>query len=681
MKTHNNIELYAHTKTDPATSLVLPEHTWQKLDEHLSAVACTAQGFADSFDAGGMAYAAGILHDIGKATEAFQARLRGKRKRVDHKSEGGRRALELSKKLLGPNHGKTIGTMLAYIICGHHGGLPDYISESGAAGLLELLKRESPPLLMELPEFLDELGSPLHGGLKPKAPKSGSATHLSFYLSMLIRMVFSALVDADYLDTEKAMDPEGAALRKPCPPIAEYAELFAPKLNYLQSFPLDNPVNKARRAVLNACLRAAENGRGFFKLTVPTGGGKTLSSLAFALRHALRNNMRRVIYAIPFTSITEQTAEIFRGIFGGELVLEHHSNAGSDNLEADEDETTGRPACENWDAQLIVTTNVQLFESLFAAKPSKTRKLHNIANSVIILDEAQTLPDSLLLPTLAALKTLVADFGVTVVFCTATQPAIRSDWLDGLTVHEIIDDTAELFSALDRTKIINLGETSDNALTEQLQSHEQALCVVNTRQHARQLFEPLKKLDHVYHLSALMCPEHRSNVIAEIKERLKSGQPCIVISTQLIEAGVDIDFPCVYRAAAGIDSIAQAAGRCNREGMLLGPDGNKTPGEVFVFYPEKAGLPQGWFSRMASLGSEVMAKYPNPLLPEAINKFFELRYTFGVDLDEKHILRDIEKGAPQSFSFREIQSSYKVIDDKATYGVIVPYDEMCKNIL
>jgi CRISPR-associated helicase Cas3 len=491
-------------------------------------------------------------------------------------------------------------------------------------------------------------------------------------------MVFSALVDADYLDTESFAEPDKADMRPTFPPISAYCELFAPTLQRLLSYPQDRAVNVARRGVLNACLSAAEEQRGFFKLTVPTGGGKTLSSLAFALRHAEKHGMKRVICAIPFTSITEQTADVFRGIFGGDLVLEHHSNTGAENKTDDEggDDGTGaafRLACENWDAPLVVTTNVQLFESLFASKPSKARKIHNVANSVIILDEAQTLPDKLLRPTLAALKCLVADFGATVVFCTATQPSINPEWLDNIEVREIIDDTDALFSALSRVSVTDAGTLSDDELAQTLRDRHQALCIVNTRGHARELFRQLGDGDGCFHLSAVMCPEHRSRVIREIKDRLEAKQRCVVVSTQLIEAGVDIDFPRVYRAAAGIDAIAQAAGRCNREGELAS-------GEVFVFMPER-GVPRGQFQRMATLGGEIMGLHPNPLLPEAITHFFNLRYGLGAELDEHNIMSGIaENYRERSINFREIERDYKMIEDNQI-GVIIPYDDDARELL
>ncbi|GHS96953.1 CRISPR-associated helicase/endonuclease Cas3 [Synergistales bacterium] len=646
-------DIYAHTKTDPQSEKVLPESEWQTLEAHLSAVSCLAQDAADEFGAGELAQAAGLLHDIGKATKDFQLRLHGKKTHVDHKTEGGRIAVK--------RYGKQLGKLLAYIICAHHGGLPDDISLDGVADLEKMLKRTGAKLLCDIPE------TALNITLK-KTTAPQSKTHQAFYVTMLIRMVFSALVDADYLDTEAFMDAQRAKRRQSFPSLEKYRELFAPELRKLQNYPQDNPVNIARRDVLNACLNAADGERGLFKLTVPTGGGKTLSSLALALKHSEKHGMRRIIYAIPFTSITEQNANVFREIFGDELVLEHHSNVGENNsVRGDtEDEENNRHhlATENWDAPLIVTTNVQLFESLFAAKPSKARKIHNLANSVIILDEAQTLPDSLLLPTIAALKSLVADFGATVVFCTATQPSIKLEWLDGLEVSEIISDTTKLFSELSRVHITNLGTLSDNVLAERLILHTQVLCIVNTRSHARKLFALSSDGEGLYHLSAAMCPVHRTKVLNEIKKRLKAGQKCVVVSTQLIEAGVNIDFPYVYRAAAGIDSIAQAAGRCNREGELRDEKGKLIPGEVFVFTPE-LGLPKGWFQRMAALGEEVMRLYPNPLLPEAVQKFFDLRYGLDTELDAKQILRKIEDGASSfSFPFREIGDDYKLIENK-----------------
>jgi CRISPR-associated endonuclease/helicase Cas3 len=310
----------------------------------------------------------------------------------------------------------------------------------------------------------------------------------------------------------------------------------------------------------------------------------------------------------------------------------------------------------------------------------KARKIHNLANSVIILDEAQTLPDDLLRHSLAALKSLCSGFGATVVFCTATQPALREECLDGLKPREIMRDTAGIFKELKRTEIIKLGKLSDDSLVERLLSCHQVLCIVNTRSYARKIYKRLGEGEGIFHLSAVMCPAHRMKVIREIRRRLEERLKCIVVSTQLIEAGVDIDFPCVYRAAAGMDSVAQAAGRCNREGLLVNEAGEPVLGKVYVFVPEE-GLPKGWFSRMAVLGSETLDRFENPLSPEAIEFFFELRYGLDADLDRFNIMSDIRAGLGQmSFAFQDIAADYQMIDDK-TVGIIIPYDDLCRNIL
>jgi CRISPR-associated endonuclease/helicase Cas3 len=645
--------LYAHTKKDESGNL-LPKDYWQDLDDHLNTVAEAAGDFAASFGAKEMTIAAGLLHDIGKATQKFQDRLSGSSEKVDHKTYGAQIAIERYKK---------IGKILSYAIAGHHNGLPDYASDNAHAGLKEMLMCNQHPLLCDVPTTAENI-------LPSVLPRAESEEYQSFYFAMLIRMIFSCLVDADYLDTERFMDEKRFAsrLQNADKNIEILATLFEPKLQELLNFNLDSKTNISRNTVLKDCLSAAEKSQGLFRLTVPTGGGKTLSSLAFAIKHAQKHNLKRIIYAIPFTSITEQNADVFRKIFGDENVLEHHSNTSDGETQA------AKLATENWDVPLIVTTNVQLFESLFAAGTSKSRKVHNIANSVIILDEAQTLPDNLLKPTLAALGTLSRDFGATIVFCTATQPVFEAKWLDNVTPAEIIKEPDNLFNNLNRVRIFNVGYVSNEKLSKSLIKKHQCLCIVNTRKHARELFDKLPKdTDGYFHLSALMCPVHRTIVIADIKRRLKDNQKCVVVSTALIEAGVDIDFPIVYRSIAGLDSIAQAAGRCNREG-------NPKKGVFFVFVPE-VGLPKGHFQNMAQFAEEVMKVHKNPLLPIAITKFFILRYELGKDLDEPKILKHIHDNVKQmAFQFRQIEHDYQLIEDK-TVGVIIPYDDQAKSLL
>jgi len=384
-------------------------------------------------------------------------------------------------------------------------------------------------------------------------------------------------VDADYLDTEEFICQGTKAQRDGYKTIGFLKVLFDEHINNMIAGSKETDVNSVRKEVLNNCRQAAESKPGLFSLTVPTGGGKTLSSVAFALDHILYNNKndkglkkKRIIYVIPYTSIIEQTAKVLADIFGADNVVEHHSN-----LDPEKETERSRMASENWDAPIIVTTNVQFFESLFAAKPSRCRKLHNIVNSVVILDEAQLLPEKWLTPCVEAINQLATNYGATILLSTATQPA-----LPGLMKPtEIIEGVQVIYDRLKRTEI-NLPVDMDvlvswEEMARKLQKHEQVLCILNTKRDCRELFALMPK--GTVHLSTWMCGEHRSKVIAEIKTKLEQKQPIRVISTQLVEAGVDIDFPAVYRAFAGLSSIAQAAGRCNREGKL-------EKGEVHVLF-------------------------------------------------------------------------------------------------
>ncbi len=633
------------------------EKNWQLLKEHLENVSQLAGSYASCFGAEGWGNLAGSLHDDGKYSNSFQDKLKGMSLHVDHSTAGA----QIATKLFGNK-----GRLLGYVSAGHHGGLPNGGSNADVTSLMGRLAKDIPNFdafyeEIFLPDQLPELNL-------------GKSDNPGFSLSFFVRMLFSCLVDADYLDTENFYSKEKTALRKKSADIKT--------LNYKLEQHIDkiskkakSPVIKRERAHVRACCQqAAEKEKGLFSLTVPTGGGKTLSSLEFAFRHARKNGMERVIYAVPFTSIIEQNAAVFREALGDDAVLEHHSN-----FDFEENENNPnykyRLAAENWDAPVIVTTNVQFFESLLACKPARCRKLHNIANSIVILDEAQTLPDRLLLPCLAILEELVLRYGVTVVFCTATQPHLQKLWSKELQATEIIPDAERLYEVLSkRVTVKSAGVLTDQELVERLALQKQALCIVNTRKHARTLYELLPEVEGNYHLSAYMYPKHRSDKITEIRQRLEEGKPCRVISTQLIEAGVDVDFPVVYRAIAGIDAIAQAAGRCNREGV-----GGQ--GEVWVFIPEE-GVPEGWFQRMAALGEKVLREYDDPLLPQAIKSFFELRFDLAGDqLDELGILKDFEECARELlFPFRDVAEKFRFIDDILVPVVIATEDE-CKNIL
>lgn len=444
----------------------------------------------------------------------------------------------------------------------------------------------------------------------------------------------------------------------------------------------------ARATVVNDCTRAASHSPGIFTLTVPTGGGKTLSSLNFALRHALAHGKRRIIYVIPFTSIIEQNASVFRELLaphslGNDILIEHHSNLAPDT-EKNQTETS-RLAAENWDAPIVITTAVQFYESLYAAKTSRSRKLHNIANSVVILDEAQCLPVQYLEPCLRVLRELSANYHTTIVLCTATQPAVAAseDFRIGFPDStEIIQDTTKLFSDLDRVTVTYRGSLDDTTIARELAAVPQALCIVNTRSHARNLFESLPGAPgENYHLSTLMCPQHRLKVLATIRQRLNDKLPVRLISTQLIEAGVDVDFPVVFRSMAGLDSIVQASGRCNREGKL-------PTGQTHIFHSKHI-KSERYFEDTAGFGYEFLKLYSSdPLGTEAVRSYFNKYYhQQKSQWDAKHILDDFKFSGsselPFLFNYRTAADKFRLIESNQIPIIIPLNDEakaLCKDL-
>jgi CRISPR-associated endonuclease/helicase Cas3 len=647
-----------------------PPSEWEPLETHLFAVAVEAERFATAFASGPWGRLAGLWHDLGKYQPAFQAYLHpgadvhgseinGK---VDHSTPGAQHAIrELTRG----------GRLLAYVIAGHHSGLLNATSEdeSGGACMQNRLSKLIPAFTV--PPHIAAF--PLPAPAPPAFKWLDDATARAFQIAFFCRMLFSCLVDADFLATEAFMNPGQSALRPDQgPPLAALRDKLNAMLDRKCASADASPVNLARRRVLDHCKAAAEFEPGFFSLTVPTGGGKTLSSLAFALHHAARQTvpLERVIYAIPFTSIIEQNAGIFRRALGplGGHVLEHHGN-----VEPKRRTDRERLAAENWDARVVVTTNVQLFESLFANRTSRCRKLHRIAGSVIILDEAQSLPTELIKPTLAALRELVANYGCTIVLCTATQPAIqrRDDFTIGLeNVREIMGTRAEVdqaFATLRRTRVELAGRLDDEALAARLAAEPQVLCVVNSRAHAAELYArvALGAPDGCFHLSTRMCARHRSVTLWLIRRRLRAGRPCRVISTSLIEAGVDIDLPVVYRAMAGLDAITQAAGRCNREGR-------RDIGRVIVFETSQPMMSE--IAQMAAYTREVLPDHPDPLTPAATEHYFRLRLWKRKDEWDKNRICDLFQLAKsgEQFQFATAAEKYKLIDDKQV-PIIVPY--------
>lgn len=667
-----------------------PQTDWELLEAHLRLVSERAAGFAAEFGAPDWGRVAGLWHDLGKYSAEFQAYLESANglralqsratHRVDHSTAGAQHAANRFRGIT--------GQILAYCIAGHHGGLPDAADAQG--GDSDLCSR-----LKKLVCNYSAASTALLGEPEPGKPAlnwdCADRSHAAFQLSVFCRLLFSCLVDADFLATEAFMQPGRATDRtRALPTPAKLAPHLDAHLERLARAARKTPVNDARADILAQCRAKAELTPGFFSLTVPTGGGKTLSSLAFALRHAARLGMRRVIYAIPFTSIIEQNARVFRDALhgaGNEVVLEHHSNFDPPVKPGDdpglETQTPWyRLASENWDAPLVVTTNVQLFESLFANKPSRCRKLHRIARSVIILDECQTLPVTLLEPTLRMLVELCRNYGCTVLLCSATQPALqhREGFPIGLCgVREIVSDPPALYTALRRAEVSRLGELGDDALVERLRCHDQVLCVVNTRAHAAKLYLALREKADVgeglFHLSAQMCAAHRTDVLDQIRARLdaENPKPCRVISTQLIEAGVDVDFPVVYRALAGLDSIAQAAGRCNREGR-------RERGEVFVF--EAAVKPTHDVKRAAQITAEVAGEHDDLLSLGAIDHFFRLNYwSRNGEWDKEEILDCFSlSSAGPHFQFRQAAQRYRLICD-VQQPVIVPYDNRGRELV
>jgi CRISPR-associated endonuclease/helicase Cas3 len=650
-----------------------PPDEWQLLEEHLKGTAELARSFANEFGCGEWGYLAGLWHDLGKYSSDFQkmllsssdAHIETTHNKVNHSTAGAIHSIERFSKA---------GRIFSYLIAGHHAGLADW--QTDTAGRKSLIARlQEVSFLRDLP--VDEIPADIMNQPLPKERFNIKDGH-----ALWIRMLYSCLVDADFLDTEAFFDWEKSNKRKGYLPIVQLLPLFK---SYMEKKLLDTdptPVNQRRAEILKHCTKMSEHEPAIFTLTVPTGGGKTLSSMAFALNHALKYGKKRIIYVIPYTSIIEQTAAQFSEIFG-DAVIEHHSNV--DISDENHETARSRLACENWDAPVIVTTSVQFFESLFSNRSSRCRKLHNIVNSVVVLDEVQLLPPDKLNPILHAIRELQKNYKVSFVLSTATQPAFgRLETPDfkfeglGNTV-EIMDDPSELHEIFRRVNI----DVPDDLMTpcewadlaQELGGYSSVLCIVNRRDDCRTLYELMpEKGTNTFHLSALMCGEHRSAVIDKIKQRLKDKVPTRVISTQLVEAGVDLDFPVVYRALSGLDSIAQAAGRCNREGLL-------DKGRVVVFIPPSK-FPAGYLRQSGEIGRRLLEQECNDLFaPERFNQFFrELYYLQGEWLDKEGILKDLAVDKELRFSFMTAARKFKLIDESQYAPVIVHYEESGRHI-
>lgn len=681
MDSHADVPDYvAHVSEDGAR--------YEAVCDHLREVAEMAADFARPFAAEEWAYAAGMAHDIGKYSKEFQRRILENGRKVDHSTAG---AEVLMDEGLAP---------LSYCVAGHHGGLPDGGTGADLSGtLIGRLRKAECGGIPDYHAFQSEVSVPKpseniagffrrSGGNNLK--DAASADYVAFRESFFIRMVFSCLVDADYLCTERFMRGEERAG-------LAYDDVFTLRDRLEEKlapfYPPTKPINVARCGLLDDCLDGARLQPGVFTLTAPTGSGKTYALMRFALNHACApgHGMRRVIVAEPYTSIIEQNADKYRAFLGDHNILEHHMNFDFDDVDVSSgDGDLGaklRLASENWDAPIVVTTNVQLLESLFSNRTSRCRKLHNIAGSVIVLDEAQMIPRDYIRPCVKALAELVRSYGCTVVLCTATQPALDEFFEEeGMTIQELCSDPEQLSSDLSRVSCRVLGKLEDDAVVDRLKKESAALCIVNNRKQARRLYELLsdEATDErpVFHLTTLMYPEHRRRVLADVAHRVSElRKPCLVVATSLVEAGVDLDFPVVYRALTGIDSLVQAAGRCNREFRR-----SREESMVYVF-GSSYNVPAEIETRASiartmlgnKKGADVGLDLENPGLVKA---FFKNLY--GGDparLDAERILPLISSCGRQdgvlSIPFRVVSDKFKLIAEGSS-SVVIPVDEVAE---
>jgi CRISPR-associated endonuclease/helicase Cas3 len=646
----NDNEMWAHTPNKEG----LPHY----LKDHLQAVAMLAVERAEPFGGGPLVKWLSVLHDLGKANPGFQDYLRAaaegrKTSSVPHAIWGAAVAFKW-----GTQQNTEAWKELSLPILGHHAGLHD--AGHAAQLLSDFLSRQGSELTC-VADLLRELAKDLP---KPQIPQLPPRER-----ECLIRMIFSALVDADYLDTDRHFDSAKTIVRSAWPSLDELWEKCERAQKELIAGADSTPVNRVRRQVYEACLQAATKPPGVFRLTVPTGGGKTRSALAFALRHTISNGLRRIVVAIPYTSIIDQTADEYRKILGNEAILEHHSA-----IEISLDETYNeqalrvRLATENWDSPLIVTTTVQLFESLFSNRPSRARKLHNVARSLVLLDEVQTLPPELLAPTLDMLRTLVERYGVTIVLSTATQPAFEEGRLlesfKGMNVEEIVPNYAEHFTALRRVFYEYRSDAvSWSDLARDFVRLPAGLVILNTRKDALALLDALGDAENIFHLSTLLCAAHRRRVLAEVKRRLKERLPVRLVSTQVVEAGVDLDFPVVFRAVGPLDRIVQAAGRCNREGL------SPQLGQVIIFQPADGGIPRGPYRVGMEKARLLLEKYSPSALhePDLYREYFR-RLFEDVDIDKKNI-----QAYRECLNYPEVSHRYRLVEAE-TLPVIVRFE-------
>lgn len=651
------------------------EVRYQKLLEHIEGVSAFTEEFVQKFFIKNAGRILGYLHDLGKYSDEFQDRIRGENIKVDHSTAGAVVCDDLENEFKNSDSYKSIiYKIFKYAIVSHHSGLINHGNRMNCEGTLthRISKRYN-----ELCDFSDWEKEIKINDIKDLVLTSDEYKFFTenFSIQMLIRFLFSALVDGDRLDAQRFSEGENSIVNtKSELNLTDMLNVFNKFMESKREKSNENKINMVRNRIFNECVNKSSGDRGIYSLCVPTGGGKTLSSLAFALNHAKLHGHDRIVYSLPFTSIIEQNAKVYADIFGEENVLEHHCNFNFSNTynenEYSEKQIKYKLLTENWDSPLIVTTNVQLFESMYSNKPSSVRKLHNIYNSIIVLDEAQVIPNKYLKPCMMALQELVKNYNCTVLICTATQPEFQKNGLisENFKITEIIENTYQLFEDLKRVNAELIGVQSVENICEKINSYKQVLVIVNTKNHAKDIFENLNESDGNFHLSTNMYPNHRKQIIKDIRERLKNGEECRVVSTQLIEAGVDVDFPVVFRSVSGIDSIVQASGRCNREGKLE----NAT---IYIFKPkDKSYLGIDYLKLTSQIGEYVMKSYQDILSIDAISRYFEeLFRNTKYRQDEHGILNMINKHdlSKINYDFENISKEFKFIDNVGIQVIIL----------
>lgn len=661
-----DIELYAHTPNNGK---------WHILSDHLLDVAQVASEVASSFGKSEQAFWLGLIHDVGKINPSFQDYLRKVANNEFSKSEphsvwGAAYLYTLIYKNRRVDSG---WEEYCVPIMGHHAGLAD----PGICSLkIERFLKDRVDAIGLIKGYLENLR--LHLGLKG-VPRLSLIHELdALKREFDIRMVYSALVDADYLDTEKHFNNGKSALRKAWPNLRELYNRFEQHrrayIDRLKEKP-SSDVIEVREYVYNQCIRKSVEKPGVFTLTAPTGSGKTLGYFGFALKHAITHGKIRIIVVLPYTSIIDQTAKVISDIVGEDAVLEHHSALDLGGIDDEERVDRYLMAMENWDAPIIITTTVQFFESLLTNRPGKARKIHNIANSVVVLDEVQALPSEVLTPTLNVLDILVKDYGVSLVLSTATQPAFENlgniDIYGTLKGREIITNYESLFQRLKRVDFkMAATPIAWDEIAKLMTEKDQIMVILNTRADALRLFNMLVDIDteNVFHLSSMLCAKHRQGILKEIGNRLSNGLPIRLVTTQVVEAGVDLDFPEVWRAIGPLDRIVQAAGRCNR-------NGKQSVGMVVVFEPEGGGTPSGPYKVGIEKSKIILAKRPADDLhqPEIYREYFAHMYR-SVNLDAYNV-----QTYRQELNYPKVAQNYRLIKDE-TAMVVVPYEKSSERL-